>query len=178
MVKSATSYIVSQFILMTMLASIGLQVAATENSIEPVKQIFPAPSFELVNLNDKKIRLEDYRGKVVAVNFWASWCPPCRKELPSMQRTYEAFKDKGFVILAVNIGESWDTVAPFLGNFTLKFPILFDSQSKIVDQWKVFGLPSTFILDKKGNVTHRINGGRDWDDPVFRKALLKIIEAK
>jgi len=95
-----------------------------------------------------------------------------------MQRTYEAFKDKGFVILAVNIGESWDTVAPFLGNFTLKFPILFDSQSKIVDQWKVFGLPSTFILDKKGNVTHRINGGRDWDDPVFRKALLKIIEAK
>jgi len=104
MVKSATSYIVSQFILMTMLASIGLQVAATENSIEPVKQIFPAPSFELVNLNDKKIRLEDYRGKVVAVNFWASWCPPCRKELPSMQRTYEAFKDKGFVILTVIIG--------------------------------------------------------------------------
>ena len=178
MAKALSLYVVRQYLLAAILAGMSFHVLAENNSIKPVKNIFPAPLFELINLDDQKVRLKDYRGKVVALNFWASWCPPCRKELPSMQHTYEAFKSKGFVILAVNVGEDWDTVAPFLGNFSLKFPILFDSQSKIIDQWKVLGLPSTFLIDKKGNVTHRINGGRDWDNPVFRKALLKIIEAK
>ena len=169
---------IRQSILAIILLSWGVYCVAENTSIRALKNIVPAPLFELVDLNDNKLKLKDYRGKVVAVNFWATWCPPCRKELPSMQHTYEAYKDKGFEILGVNVGENWDTVAPFLGNFSLTYPILFDTDSKIIEQWNVLGLPSTFIIDKKGNITHQINGGRDWDDPKFRKALLEIIEAK
>lgn len=173
-----TMSLVKQSIIAFLLLSLVNAVSAESNHIRALPKIFPAPSFELIDLDDKKQRLEDYKGKIVAINFWATWCPPCRKELPSMQRAYQDFKDKDFVILAVNVGESWDRVAPFLGNFSLTFPILFDSESKVIEQWKVLGLPTTFILDKQGNVTHQINGGRDWDDPYFRKSLREIIEAK
>ena len=169
---------IKQSILAIILFSWGVYCVAENTSIRALKNIIPAPLFELVDLNDNKLKLKDYRGKVVAVNFWATWCPPCRKELPSMQHTYEAYKDKGFEILGVNVGENWDTVAPFLGNFSLTYPILFDTDSTIIEQWNVLGLPSTFIIDKKGNITHQINGGRDWDNPKFRKALLEIIETK
>lgn len=169
---------IRQSILAIILLSLSGYCVAENTSIRALKNIAPAPLFELVDLNNNKVKLKDYRGKVVAVNFWATWCPPCRKELPSMQHTYAAYKDKGFEILGVNVGEDWDTVALFLGNFSLTYPILFDTDSKIIEQWKVLGLPSTFIIDKKGNITHRINGGRDWDNPKFREALLKIIEAK
>lgn len=170
--------IVRQSLLILFLLGWGIYAVAAGNNIRPLKNILPAPSFALADLDGNIQHLKDYRGKIVAVNFWASWCPPCRKELPSMQRTYDAFKNKDFVILAINVGEKWDTVAPFLDNLSIKFPVLFDSKSKIIEQWKVLGLPSTFILDRKGNITHRFNGGRDWNNPGFRKALLKIIKAK
>lgn len=138
----------------------------------------PAPDLVLQDLTGKQQRLSDQRGKVVAVNFWATWCPPCRKELPSMQNTYEAFSKDGFEILAVNVGENWETVAPFLENFEVTFPVLFDQDSDAIAQWKVLGLPTTFLVDANGKITHRINGGRDWDDPGFRTELEEIIRSR
>jgi len=172
-----TTHIIWQTACALLFLGYSLSVVAAGQSIQKAERISPAPIFELVDLNDQVRSLKDYRGKVVAVNFWATWCPPCRKELPSMQRAYKALKDKGFVILAVNVGEDWDTVAPFLANFSLEFPVLFDEKSSVISQYGVLGLPTTFILDREGNVTHRISGGRDWDDKDFLKELQDIVEA-
>lgn len=154
----------------------GTAGAAEMQTIQAVPQKPAAPNFTLKDLNDKTHSLSDFRGKVVAVNFWATWCPPCRKELPSMQRAYKDYHKKGFVILGVNEGEDWDTIAPFLENFSLTYPILLDKESTVIGKWKVLGLPTTFIVDRKGRITHRINGGRNWDDPAFRKALEAAID--
>lgn len=94
-----------------------------------------------------------------------------------MQQTYQEFEDQGFEIMAVNVGEDWDTVAPFLENFSVTFPVLLDSKSEAIQRWKVLGLPTTFLVDAEGNITHRINGGRDWNDPEFRKQLGEIIQS-
>lgn len=93
-----------------------------------------------------------------------------------MENVYRAYQDQGFTILGVNVGEDWDTVAPFLEGFSLTFPILLDKDSSAMARWGIMGLPTTFILDKDGRVTHRITGGRDWNDPGFRKSLEEIIK--
>lgn len=147
-------------------------------TIRAAETSVPAPELVLQDLAGKQQRLSEQRGKIVAVNFWATWCPPCRKELPSMQNTYDAFSKDGFEILAVNVGEDWETVAPFLENFDVTFPVLFDQDSTAIGQWKVLGLPTTFLVDADGKITHRINGGRDWDDPGFRKELEAIIRSR
>ena len=160
---------------------ITLSAAAAQEgrqTIRAVETSAPAPELVLQDLAGKQQRLAEQRGKVVAINFWATWCPPCRKELPSMQNTYEAFSKDGFEILAVNVGENWETVAPFLENFDVTFPVLFDEDSDAIGRWKVLGLPTTFLVDANGKITHRINGGRDWDDPGFRKELEEIIRSR
>ena len=134
-----------------------------------------APQLSLHDLDNSLRKLDDFRGKVVAVNFWATWCPPCREELPSMQRAYASYREQGFVILGVNVGETWDTVAPFLEDFALTYPILLDTDSSAMAGWNIMGLPTTYILDREGRITHRITGGRDWDDPAFRHDLELII---
>lgn len=137
-----------------------------------------APQFTLDDLDQNPRSLDEFRGKVVAINFWATWCPPCREELPSMQRVFSEYEGQGFIILGVNVGEEWDVVAPFLDPLGLEFPILFDMDSGVLSQWAAYGLPTTYILDRDGNITHRIDGGRDWDNPGFRAQLSEIIQTK
>ncbi len=146
------------------------------DSYRPVIAGEVAPVFTATTLDGTPVSLDEYRGKVVLLNVWATWCPPCRTELPSMQRTFKALQDKGFMILGVNVGEKWDTVAPFLEDFSLTYPILLDKDSSAMAEWGIMGLPTTFIVDRQGRVTHRIVGGRDWDDPAFRARLTAIID--
>lgn len=150
---------------------------AADSHIRPIKIPYPAHEFRLKDLDDKWISLKDLRGKTVIINFWATWCPPCRKELPSMQRTYKKYKNEKFVILGINVGESWDVIAPFLTPLNIEFPILLDTDSSELAIWKAIGLPTSFVINGQGMVTHRFTGGRDWDDPVFRKDLEKILAA-
>lgn len=156
----------------------AISAPEAQTTIRPTQNASKAPELALKNLDGGETSLAGQRGKVVAVNFWATWCPPCREELPSMQNTYEAFKEDGFEILAVNVGENWETIAPFLENFSVSFPVLLDQDSEAIGQWKVLGLPTTFLVDENGTITHRINGGRDWDDPQFRKELEAIIKSQ
>ena len=148
---------------------------AINSHIVPVAKPYPAHPVQLKDLDDKVVRLSDFKGKTVIINFWATWCPPCRRELPSMQHTYEAFKGKNLVILGINVGEDWETIAPFIAPYKLAFPILMDIDSSELTKWKAIGLPSSFVINGKGIVTHRFTGGRDWDDPVFRADLKKIL---
>ncbi|MGB8954199.1 MAG: redoxin domain-containing protein [Tumebacillaceae bacterium] len=111
----------------------------------------PAPDFTLNTLDGKTVKLSDYKGKVVMVNFWASWCEPCRQEMPDIEKVYETYKDQGLVILGVNINEKNVPVQGFVNQMGLKFPILMDHDSKVaVDLYRVKPIPTTFFVDKDG----------------------------
>ena len=132
-----------------------------------------APEFVLRDLDGNQHRLSDYRGQVVIINFWATWCPPCREEMPSMQHAWESLKNDGIHMLAINVGEDEDTIFQFTANYPVDFPLLMDSDSGVINQWPVRGLPTTFVVDPKGRISYRAIGGREWDDP----ALLSLVRA-
>lgn len=123
------------------------------------------PPLALNDLNGKQLKLEDYRGKVVMVQFWATYCSPCLKEMPSMMRLQAKLAGKPFVILSVNMGETEEEVKGFLARANINFAILMDSDGKAISAWKVFVAPSTFLVDPKGNIRYALQGGTEWDAP-------------
>ena len=125
----------------------------------------PAPELSLLDLEGARHHMGDYRGRVVIVNFWATWCPPCREEMPSMQRAYEKLREEGIEMLAVNIGEDEDTIFAFTADYPVEFPLLMDLDSTTIQSWPVKGLPTTFVVDPQGRLAYRAIGGREWDDP-------------
>jgi peroxiredoxin len=134
----------------------------------------PAPNFTLQDTQDNTHSLSDYRGKVVILNFWATWCKPCREEMPSMQRAWEQVRDQGVVLLAVNWEEDKETIAVFTDKYPVDFPILMDKDGSVVKQWEVKGLPTTYVIDPQGRAVYRVVGEREWDDPDLLKTVLAL----
>ena len=137
----------------------------------------PAPDFTLPNSEGGAVKLSDLRGKVIVLNFWATWCPPCREEMPSMQTLWESFKDEDFELLAVNVGEDEDMVFAFRHELskTLKFPILLDEKSQVARLYPIRGLPTTYVLDKQGRIVYQAVGGRDWNSDGIKQALRALM---
>ena len=133
-----------------------------------------APEFALADIDGAMHRLSDYRGQVVIVNFWATWCPPCREEMPSMQRAWEQIQDEDMVILAIDVGEDEDTIFTFTADYPVEFPLLLDLDSRVIQEWPVRGLPTTFIVDPQGRIAYRAIGTRDWEDPALLDTLKKL----
>lgn len=127
----------------------------------------PAPDFTLQDMDGNDHALSDYRGRVVMLNFWATWCPPCRREMPSMERLHAKFKDRGLEVVAVNQWEDPDLVFEFTGRLSLAptFAILFDRESRVAEQYGVKGLPTTYLIDRDGNIRFQAIGGREFDHP-------------
>lgn len=145
--------------------------------LTPVTGNPPAPDFTLPDTDGNPVKLADLRGKVVLLNFWATWCPPCREEMPSMQSLWEDLAEEAFVMLAVNVGEDDDEVFAFTNEFPtpLGFPILMDKNSALLGDYPVIGLPTSFIIDKQGNMAYKTVGGREWDDPEVREILRELM---
>jgi peroxiredoxin len=141
--------------------------AAPRQTLTKLPDTPPAPDFTLKDMDGRTHRLSQYRGKVVLVNFWATWCPPCRREMPSMERAWKQFDHEKIALLAVDVGEDLDTVFTFLADYPISFPLLFDHDSSVVEQWPIRGLPTTFVVDPQGRLHYRAIGGRDWDDPAL-----------
>jgi len=135
------------------------------------------PDFTLEDMDGESYTLSDYRGKVVMVNFWATWCPPCRRELPSMEALYQAFKNDPFTILAINQWESPDHVFSYMGQLEVfpSFPIIFDRDSAVSQTFGVKGLPTTVLIDKQGRVVYRAVGGRDFNHPEVQAIIRKLL---
>jgi peroxiredoxin len=131
-----------------------------------------APDFTLRDLNGETVSLEDYRGKLIFLNFWATWCMPCRSEMPSMERLYIEFKDRGFTMLAVDLREGTGKVKAFREKFKLSFPILLDSDGRVGRMYGVRSIPTTYLIDQEGNVIGGALGARDW----VSKEALELIE--
>jgi len=159
----------------------GLDSLAAERqgvqSLPALSAPFAAPEFSLTGEDGNRYRLSDYRGQVVVVNFWATWCPPCRYEMPAMERAYQKLKDEKIVLLAVNVGEDEETVFAFTGQYPVSFPLLLDRDGTVVKQYPVIGLPTTFVIDPRGKVTHRAVGGREWDDEALLDHLRRLRDA-
>jgi peroxiredoxin len=125
----------------------------------------PLPDFTLSDMQGKAHTLSDYRGQVVMLNFWATYCGPCIKEMPSMQRLKERLAGKPFAILAIDMAEEQADVESFFTRHKIKvnFPILLDPDGTVVEQWMISAVPTTFILDPKGNIRYALYGGLEWD---------------
>lgn len=140
-------------------------------SLTEMPSNIPAPDFTLQDSDGNTHRLSDYRGKVVIINFWATWCPPCREEMPAMQRAWEIIQKEDMVMLGINLGEDEDTIFAFTANYPVEFPLLMDEDSSATRDWPVAGLPTTYIVDPDGNVAFRAVGGRAWDAPEILDRL-------
>jgi len=149
-------------------------VWAGKSELHAVKGKPLAPSFELKDIEGKVHRLSDYRGKVVIVNFWATWCPPCRFELPSMERLWQVVKNKDVIILAVDLGEDEDTIFTFTSDYPVSFPLLMDRDSSVTNRYSVLGIPTSFVIDPQGRMIYRVVGTREWDNKDLITTLLSL----
>ncbi len=164
-----------------LLASAPLGVAGVgDRPMQAIRDLPPAPALELPDDEGRKTwRLADLRGKVVLVNFWATWCPPCRKELPSMERLWRQFGSQGLVVLGVNVGESSDVVYAFNQGLEtpLSFPLLLDETTAAAKSWPVKGLPTTFLVDRQGRLAFGAIGGREFDGPAIVAQVRELLAA-
>jgi thiol-disulfide isomerase/thioredoxin len=148
------------------------------HTLTPVKKITMASDFELMDMDEEKKRLSDYRGKVVLLNFWATWCPPCIREMPSMERLHQQIDAEVFEVIAVNQMEDVDQVFAFTGQLELDptFEILFDSTSEVSQDYAVRGLPTTYLIDKHGNIRYRAVGGREFNHPEVVRIVKQLVK--
>ncbi len=152
--------------------------AQAQELLHPFPGTPMAREFELPDLDGNKMKLSDFKGNVVVVNFWATWCPPCRAEIPSMQRAWDILKKHNVTLLAIHVGGNEDKIWSFLTDFNVDFPVLLDARSKVSRRWPMMGLPTTFIIDPQGKIALRAIGGREWDDPALIKSILALTKPK
>ena len=134
--------------------------ASTEDfSTVPVQVNYAAPDLALVDLAGNRVSLGDYRGSVVLVNLWATWCPPCREEMPTLKAFYERYKANGFVLIAIDQEETLEVVEPFVKEFALTFPVWLDIDYQAQRQFNTMNLPSSYVIDRNGRVRLMWIGG-------------------
>ena len=134
-----------------------------------------APDFALKSAVGENVRLSELRGDVVMINFWATWCGPCRREMPTIQKLMETLQDDRLEIVMVNTAETEDEVFSFLGIVAPDAVPLMDSDGLVTGAWQPRGLPATFLVDPDGNIRYLALGGRDWNTPPYLKFLRRII---
>ena len=144
-------------------STVGLDGLFTAMGIRRPAEPSVAPDFTLTTLEGQPARLREFRGKLVLLNFWATWCAPCLHEMPSMERLYQTFKQTDFVLLAVSMDRQGEEVArPFVENLKLTFPVLLDSTLEVSRWYSVRGLPTTYLIDPDGLLIGAVIGARDW----------------
>ena len=174
--------LIATMLILMLCASLGMlqaelpspELSHELNRLEPP---VTAPGFSLTDMDGEQHTLDDYRGKVIMLNLWATWCPPCLREIPSMESIFQDLKDKGFVVLAVNQFETPDHVFAYMGQLSVypTFPVLFDRDSQVSELYGVKGLPTTLLINKQGQVAYRALGGRDFDHPRVRAIVNQLL---
>jgi peroxiredoxin len=143
-----------------------------------------APNIQAVTLAGTTVELEQYRGRVVLLNVWATWCRPCVTEMPALQRTYDRLNAEGFDVIAVSVdnaalglGDPAQAVRDFVAEHAITFPILLDPESRIENALAIAGLPMSWLIDRSGHIRGRFIGPRDWDDPEFEAEIRSLLES-
>ena len=158
--------------LLALLLAFALPASAQE--LKPWAGVI-TPALELPDLEGKPHRLADYRGRVVLVNFWATWCVPCREEMPSIERLRASLEGRPFAVLAVNLAEPEPRIRKFLEAMPVRFAVLLDRDTQAARAWQAKILPATYILGPDGAIRYRHLGELDWSKPEVREAILKLM---
>ena len=148
--------------------------AHAERSLKPYSPRIEAPGFILQGADGKPYRLADFAGRILVVNFWATWCPPCRKEMPSMQRMWRALQADGVELVAIDFGDEKEVVAEFATEAAIEFPLLLDKKGAVLQDFKAVGLPTTYIIDRNGRLAYVAAGERKWDGEKILTTLRKL----
>ena len=148
------------------------------SNLQEIKDPSPAPDFTLPDLERGRVSLKDFRGKLLMLNFWASWCLPCREEMPAMERLYQKYRDQGFVILGVNVKDDKKSAISFVRELKITFPIGFDPNGDVGLSYGAWGLPATYLIDTKGIALARAWGPADWFSPGARELIEALLDAK
>jgi peroxiredoxin len=158
--KKQNRLIMRTVILLLMIAAIGytLYNNATAEDVSVLKAGDKAPDFSLVDLEGNTHKLSDYKGQGVFLNFWGTWCKPCAKEMPAMDRQYEQFKDQGVQVLAVNIAQSEFEVQNFADQYKLSFPVVIDKTKSVMTAYNIIPLPTTVLVNPEGEIERVITG--------------------
>ena len=152
-----------------------LHWANAQQSLTSPEQV---PLFTLWDIHGNEVSLESYRDKVVLINFWATWCPPCVEEMPTMRDLKTHFTDQPFEILAVNMGEEAEAIETFMERtqFNLNFPLLLDPTSQVARDYNVVGLPASLVVDKQGKYAFGGVGPRNWNSTEVQQEILPLLE--
>jgi thiol-disulfide isomerase/thioredoxin len=153
----------------------GLSDAIESAGFQALKEKVSIVDFSLLSLAGETRTLSGLQGKVVFLNFWATWCPPCRAEMPSMQELYDKFKAQGLEILAVNVQEDAKTVSAFMKKNKLSFPVLLDGSGRIAQTYGVRGIPTSYLVDRNGYILGSIVGGKEWNTAETYAGFQKIL---
>ena len=162
-------------------ASIPVSVAVLflflfASSLPAKTQDSAAPDFTLSDVHGKKVSLSEFRGKVVILNFWATWCGPCVAEMPSLNNLYQEFKSRGLVVIAISVDPTEKSVLSFIAEKKPAFPVLMDKNKEVYfDSYAVMGLPATFIIDRRGVLVEKIMGEQEWDSPKMKEKILDLL---
>ena len=159
----------NRFLFITIMVIVPLCVSADD------KLEGPAPDFTLKSNNGKNMKLSELRGDVVMINFWASWCGPCRQEMPLLDKMHDRYKDLGFTLLGVNVEEEPDRAKAMLNDIPVKFPILFDTQNKVSQQYNLIAMPSTVFVDRDGNIRYFHAGYLPGDEKQYEKFIKNLV---
>jgi peroxiredoxin len=152
-----------------------LRAPAIAPEAPQARELFPM-DFTLPDLQGQAVRLSELRGQVVLLNFWATWCPPCRAEMPSMNALYKDYREKGFEILAISSDAgSKEIVAPFVEKYGLTFPVLLDPRNVVGSRVGVRGIPTSYLLDKQGRIAGVEVGARNWNRTRGRRLLDRLL---
>jgi peroxiredoxin len=145
-------------------------------NLEPMKDNPSTPEFALLNPEGKKFALKDFRGKIVFLNFWATWCAPCREEMPAMERLYQEFKQRNFVILAVNIKDRRENAVQFVKELKLTYPVVLDPDGEVGLLYGAWGLPTTYLIGTRGEGLARAWGPAEWYGSSARKLIKELVD--
>lgn len=156
---------------------ISARSSSTPGLTAAPQQGFSAPDFTLTSITGETVMLSDLRGKAVLVNLWATWCPPCRAEMPAIEKVYNEYKDQGFVVLAVNMTyqDAFDKIEPFVKEQGLTFPILLDETGSLANSYQLRSLPSSYFIGRNGVIQEVVIGG-PMAEALLRTRIEKLLE--
>ena len=146
--------------------------------IERPEKVIRAPSFALEDLSAKRLSLKDLRGKVVFLNFWATWCVPCRQEMPTMERLQRKLKEQGLEVVAINVRESRKEVRKFFDELGLTFISLLDKDGKVSEEYGAWAIPLSYFVNRKGEFVGKVDGPREWDGQEAKGFFLQLLQEK
>lgn len=162
---------------------IGIEQSLSENTADGMSPLNSnkiinsrAPDFTLKDMTGKNISLSAFKGKVVLLNFWATWCPPCRAEMPALNKLYHSLKPRGLEVVSVSTDRSINDIKDFLKKQKVDFPILFDVDSSVSKQFRVFSMPTTFLIDRNGMIVEKFYGEYNWTEPETKGKIEKLLQ--